>query len=96
MFQDDDPNSDMPTTERIPSVLMQHHLGKGHILYTDNFYTSPTLAAHLLENQTYLCGTVRLNRRHIPKELVDVQLQKSEAAFFKRTGNDNQMLVCKY
>lgn len=37
MFADDDPNSGMPSTERIPSVLMESYFGKGHVLYTDNF-----------------------------------------------------------
>ena len=37
MFSGDDPNSDMPTTEHIPSVLMEPFLGKGHILFTDNY-----------------------------------------------------------
>ena len=41
-FSGDDPNSDMPTTERIPSVMMELFLGKGHILFTDNYYTSPS------------------------------------------------------
>ena len=41
-FSGDDPNSDMPTTECIPSVMMELFLGKGHILFTDNYYTSPS------------------------------------------------------
>ena len=36
MFADIDPNGDMPATERIPSLLMQPHLGKGQVLYTGN------------------------------------------------------------
>ena len=35
---------------------------KGHILFIDNFYTSPSLATFLLENGTHLCGIVRTNR----------------------------------
>ena len=50
MFSNDAPNSNMPATERIPSVLMSRHLGKGHILYTDNYYTSPTFASYFLQN----------------------------------------------
>ena len=37
MFSGDDRNSDMLTTEHIPSVLMEPFLGKGHILFTDNY-----------------------------------------------------------
>ena len=52
MFSNDAPNSDMPATGRIPSVLMSHHLGKGHIPCTNNYYTSPTLASYFLEKNT--------------------------------------------
>ena len=69
MFHNDDQHSNMPSTERIPSVLMGPYLGKGHVLFTDNWYTSPTLASFFLSNQTHLCGTVRKNRKHFPKEL---------------------------
>ena len=88
-------NSDMPTTERIPSVLMEPFLGKGHILFTDNSYTSPSLASFFLDNQTHLCGTIRSNRRYYPKELVNINLQQSEAVFYK-AKNAKAMLACKH
>lgn len=37
-------------------ILMDGYLGKGHILCTDNWYTSIPLAIYLAENQTYLVG----------------------------------------
>lgn len=62
MFDDDDPYSEFPCSERVPSVLMENFPGKGHILYTDNFYTSSFFAKHFLANQTHLCGTIKNNR----------------------------------
>ena len=56
MFNDD--HDTMAATERIPLVLMQNYLGKGHVLFTDNFYTSQSLASFLLSKQTHLVGTV--------------------------------------
>ncbi|XP_071100529.1 piggyBac transposable element-derived protein 4-like [Haliotis cracherodii] len=47
-------------------TLCKEILGKGHIIFTDNFYTSPTLADYLLLKETYLCGTVRTNRKGYP------------------------------
>jgi len=35
-------------------------------VYFDNFFTSPTLIAKLLENGIYGTGTVRANRKHMP------------------------------
>ena len=58
MFYDDDGNEGMSTTERIPVLLMQSFLNEGRILFTDNFYTISSLAEHLADNNTHLCGAV--------------------------------------
>ena len=43
--------------------------GKYHRVYMDNYYTSvPTFKA-LLKNCIYAVGTLRSNRRHIPREI---------------------------
>lgn len=47
--------------------LIERYLKKGHCLFTDNWYTSPRLARFLHENQTNCCGTVRNNRKEMPK-----------------------------
>ena len=47
----------------------------GYVLFTDNFYTSPALAASLRGRGIYLVGTVKTNRRGFPAELSqDTQL----------------------
>ena len=94
MFHQDDPHSDMPSTERIPAVLMESYLGKGYSLYTDNYYTSPTLAKFFTDNKTHLSGTVRTNRYDYPKDLIAEQLEKGTAAFY--TNRDSIMIACKY
>lgn len=40
---------------------------KGHILYTDNWYSSPNLAKYLHEKNIGFCGTVKRNRKNFPK-----------------------------
>ncbi|XP_064876538.1 piggyBac transposable element-derived protein 4-like [Oncorhynchus nerka] len=47
-------------------TMLAPHLGKGHTLYVDNWYSSPTLFQHLLSNSTGACGTVRSNRKGMP------------------------------
>ena len=42
----------------------------GHIIYTDNFYTSPILAKYLASRKTYLCGTMHPNRLGYPADMV--------------------------
>ena len=47
-------------------TLLEPYLDKGHILYTDNYYTSPHLTTFLHEHNTGACGTVRQHRKHMP------------------------------
>ena len=51
----------------VKTLLGQDYIGKGHILYTDNYYTSPALADFLQKNNTGLCGTVKSNRKQMAK-----------------------------
>ena len=61
-------------------------LGKGHRVYLDNYYTSPELADELDANDTYMCGTVKKNRRNMPKVFSQIKL-KSGDSIFRRKGN---------
>ena len=66
----------------------------GHILFTDNYYTSPTLASFFLENKTHLCGTIRANRYNFPRDLVNTDLDKGTAVLFYNT--EPPMIATKY
>lgn len=50
----------------VVKALMENYFNKNHILYTDNYYTSPALSHYLLGQKTGSCGTVRANRKHWP------------------------------
>lgn len=47
-------------------------LNKNHIVFADNYYSSPNLVKFLLENKTYYVGTVQSNRRNFPKDLLQI------------------------
>ncbi|KAJ8949794.1 hypothetical protein NQ318_000492 [Aromia moschata] len=47
-------------------TLTEKYWGKGHRLYTDNWYTSPLLFQFLFENKMNCCGTVKANRKFMP------------------------------
>jgi hypothetical protein len=36
-------------------------------VFIDNFFNSPLLQVHMLQKKIYLCGTVRVDRKHMPK-----------------------------
>ena len=58
--------------------LMRGLLGEGRILYTDNYYTSVSLATDLLKQNTHLVGTLRGNRKLNPKEVINKKLKRKE------------------
>lgn len=64
----------------VVTTLMKDYLHKGHVLYIDNWYTSPHLVEFLHENQTGTCGTVRGNRKGLPT--FQKKLNKNEIDVF--------------
>ena len=58
----------------------------------DNFYYSVALTVVLSSKQTYVCDTLRNNRRGNPKDVVEKKLKKGEVVW-KR--NDH-VTVCKW
>jgi len=56
--------------KRVVIEMTKRLFKSGHIVYTDNFFTSPTLAHYLSTKGTYLCGTVRSGRKGYPQQLV--------------------------
>ena len=63
----DVPKTDLGFSGSVVKKLMEKYFGGNHMLYTDNYYTSPALSQYLLEHETGSCGTVRINRKNYPK-----------------------------
>lgn len=47
--------------------LLEPHLSKGHNLYVDSWYSSPKLFNYLYSKETGACGTVRPDRKLMPR-----------------------------
>jgi len=70
---------DTPKTAAVVLELLEPLLGRGHTLWIDNFFSSPELARKLqIEHSTDCVGTLKLNRRNVPKEVKDKKLEKGE------------------
>ena len=54
-------------------------------IYSDNYYTSAVLAEYLLQKKTYLCGTIRKNRKHLSKDVVEAKLKKNEMKYLENS-----------
>lgn len=66
----------------VVKTLMDPYWNAGHILYTDNYYTSPGLSTYLHDNNTGLVGTVRDSRKGMPK--FPKGIKRGEAVFRKK------------
>jgi hypothetical protein len=65
---------DLDKSGEVVLTLLKPYLGKGHMVITDNWYTSPNLYRVLSENHTNGFGTAKKNRKGMP--IIDEKLQK--------------------
>lgn len=59
--------------------LTKNYLNMGINITMDNFFTSYQLARELAAKNTTLVGTIRLNKRELPKEFSSVEQAKKRA-----------------
>lgn len=64
--------------DAVVNTLMTKYFNCGRTLFCDNFYTSIELAENLLHKHTKICGTLRSNRKGVPKSVVTKKLKKGE------------------
>lgn len=72
--------------------LMKGLFASAYVLVVDNFYTSVVLAKNLLNKGTYMVGTVRRNRKYLPKVLTQAKLKPAERKYCK----SGDMLMCAF
>ena len=66
---------------------------KGRTLYVDNFYTSYELALTCLDRKTHLVGTLRHNKKSMPRDVLDCKLKKGEMI---AKEDENGIVVLKW
>jgi len=69
--------------------------GFGHTLYMDNFFSSPDLFDDLAQKKISCCGTVRLCRKSMPKDLKPKTLRLKRGDIQVRTRGDLMAVVWK-
>ena len=80
-------------THAVVMKMVEGIEGRGHHVYVDNFYTSPQLFSDLRLSGCGACGTVRLNRRGLPKSLKQQPVKKGE---MKAVQLDSSLLAVKW
>lgn len=67
---------DLGISGDIVAYFMKPYFYKGHVVYIDNWYSSPQLAQFLHDRNTGMCGTVKSNRKGMPT--LNSKLEKGE------------------
>ena len=65
-------------TEQLVFDLLRDHLGKGHEVYMDRYYTAVALFHELFAQKTIAVGTCMANRKGLPKDLMNQKLRKGK------------------
>ena len=60
-------NKGLGASGAIAENLIKPYIGKQHIVYIDNWFSSPSLYQYLFNKNTGAVGTVKKNRKHYPK-----------------------------
>ncbi|XGW33830.1 hypothetical protein V3C99_017916 [Haemonchus contortus] len=88
-----DPSRHEPLADQVVLELMEGFLDEGRIVCTDNFYSSVGLAEKLISRRSHLVGTLRRNRKGIPKEIKETKLKRGQLCCKQKR---NGVLVLKW
>jgi hypothetical protein len=105
---------DLYTGKKVGKI--EHGLGEGVVLqltekiknmgcqiFIDNFFNSPILQSMLLQNKIYSAGTVRANRKNLPKAQVvfdkdmkrgDIECYESNGIFYVKWMDNKAVHMC--
>lgn len=85
-------DDDLNVSETVVRDLSKLIIDQGYTLYLDNWYSAPNVFDYLLQHNTNAIGTVRGNRKNMPKDLESLKLKKGELA----TRSSNGILALKW
>ena len=66
--------------------LLNGLLFEGRILFIDSYYTSVPMGEELLEKNTFMCGTVKINKKFLPPQAKQKQKRGGLMSFENRSG----------
>jgi hypothetical protein len=73
--------------------LLRNFMHSYHHVYMDNFFTSVGLADDLKSADTYVCGTVRKNRKGLPKGCDKAKLKQYDSVKYVSEHNPDMLFV---
>jgi len=90
-----DPASRLTITEQVVMNMSQGFERQGHVLYMDNYHSSPNMYMQLKNVGIGACGTVRSNSKQMPREMLATNLivDKGDAPVFMKSTSDD-LVTC--
>ena len=82
-----------PSSSVVVLQLSEPLMGKGYNLFMDNWFSSPDLFGQLHRPQTNVCGTVRMYRKDMPKDM-NLNLKRGETEH-RTDGNGLMVMLWK-
>jgi hypothetical protein len=76
------------TAEDVCTELTKKLLNEGRTLFFDHFYTSYELALKFFNIKTHVVGTLRHNKRFMPKYVMPYPLKRGEMMILLEDNND--------
>lgn len=92
--KEDDPSESGATYDTVIRMV-QPYQGQQLVLYTDNWFTSPTLMNALKARGIRLCGSVRNNRKGMPKIAKAAVKALGKGEWIQRQKDDMSLVVWK-
>ncbi|GFW69785.1 putative RNA-directed DNA polymerase from transposon X-element [Trichonephila clavipes] len=86
-----DENKECSFSTQVVLTLSKPLLNKGYCPTMDNYYNSPELGEMFLKSKINFVGTLRPNRKYLPKELKTEKLKKGDLLAYQR-GNKKSNL----
>jgi hypothetical protein len=95
--KDNEKSSKMQLGHHVVMELMKPYYWHGHNVTTDSFFTSLALAKDLHVKRTTLLGTVRWNRRELPKEVhtFQAEMKRFESKLLEEESHTATMTLYK-
>lgn len=87
-------------SHKVVTDLIQPFRFQGYLLYCDNFFSSPALFRDLEHDGIYATGTLRVNRRGVPKAVTQLKTVLNRSDVVLGTGyylrEDSEMVYCAW
>lgn len=73
--------------------LVQHIEGSGRNVTGDNWFSSIPLAKYLLDKNLSYVGTIRKNKKELPKEFITTKQLRTKIIHFRFPGRNNNSFI---